>query len=560
MAHPQAVSQYLIGVNNMGTKNLNSATDLITFTRASGGTALRKVSYGNELVTNGTFDTDISGWESSHGNLSHEFDNGTVKLSNTTAYNTWSRQVISGLVVGNTYQVKFSVTNDTQGGGGGSMVGVWENNSDYSDIEKFGYTRGAVKSYTFNFTPTATTSQIRLYKGGKTGVTNFDNISVKEVLYDQPDGTLQLWNHNNNEPRIEYDATGAIKGLLIEEARTNYYPTSTDTWTAYGNGSHVKTIDSSVVNPTGAYGSDKITQTNNFGYSYVGYHASYSTVGTKETYSVYLKSAGHNHVRFRMSNMAGAVNYDFDLSNGNSSLPDIAINSGATGHIEDVGNGWWRCSVTYTTTTSNPYPSIFLMPSADSFDIAQFQGDGTSGVYMWGHQIETGAFPTSYIPTSGSQVTRAVDVATIPRSSFGHHNEASTWLVEFTPTFPSVDTNQPVLYRYGSGYDFYIWSTSANNMTASYMGSASMPYFPITANQTSKIAVALKHGEYLSVCVDGGSVSQNSVLSDTTLHSATVTGQADVDYKLGGDQLGHIKSIKYYPRRLTNTQLQELTT
>ena len=364
----------------------------------------------------------------------------------------------------------------------------------------------------------------------------------------------------NNTPRIEYNADGTVKGLLIEEARTNLYTTSTDTWTAYGNGSHVKTVDSSVVNPAGAYGSDKITHTNNFGYCYVGYHAPYSTVGTKETYSVYLKSAGHNHVRFRMSNMNGHVNYEFDLSNGNSSLPAIAINSGTTGHIEDVGNGWWRCSFTYTALSANPYPSIFLMPSAGNFDITQFQGDGTSGVYMWGHQVETGAFPTSYIPTSGSTVTRAADVAIIPRSSFGHHNEASTWVVEFTPTFPSVDTNQSVLYRNGSGYDFHIWSTSVGTMTAQFMNSAASPSFPITANQTSKIAVVVKNGEYLSVCVDGGSISQNSVLSNTTVHTPTVVGWADVDYVLGGDQLGHIKSIQYYPRRLTNTQLQELTT
>ena len=48
----------------MGTKNLNSATDLITFTRASGGTALRKISYGNELVTNGN-GTTTAGWTTS---------------------------------------------------------------------------------------------------------------------------------------------------------------------------------------------------------------------------------------------------------------------------------------------------------------------------------------------------------------------------------------------------------------------------------------------------------------------------------------------------------------
>ena len=46
----------------MGTKTYDSATDLITFSRASGGTALSKISYGNNLVTNGTFDTDLSGW------------------------------------------------------------------------------------------------------------------------------------------------------------------------------------------------------------------------------------------------------------------------------------------------------------------------------------------------------------------------------------------------------------------------------------------------------------------------------------------------------------------
>jgi len=545
----------------MGTKNFNSATDLITFTRASGGTALRKISYGSELVTNGTFDTDISGWSTSHGTSSSEFDNGTIKLGHT-AYNGWARQVVSGLVVGNTYQVKFSVTNDTQGGGGARMVGMYLNNSDYSYIERFFYTRGAVRSYAFNFTATATTSQLRLYKGSNTGATNFDNVSVKEVFFDQADGTLQLFNHGNNVPRIEYDTTGAVKGLLIEEARTNYYPTSTDTYTAYGNGSHVKTVDSSVVNPTGAYGSDKITHTNNFDYCYVGYHGSYATVGTKETYSVYLKNAGHNHVRLRMSNMGGHVNYDFDLSNGNSSLPDIAINSGATGHIEDVGNGWWRCSVTYTATTVNPYPSIFLMPSADTFDIARFQGDGTSGVYMWGHQIETGAFPTSYIPTTGSTATRAKDVAFIPVSDFGYNHKAGTVLVEFK-------SNKPLSEQFGA---FVLHDGTPNNrimhMTVpnhrGYVRTDSGTQADIAGgnrgatSELVKFALAFAEDDFAATS-NGSSPAPD--ISGTVPSGITrlALGNWYQSY-LGSYLNGHIKSIKYYPRRLTNTQLQELTT
>ena len=113
----------------MGTKQYDSATDLLTFSRASGGTALSKISYGNELVTNGTFDSDLSGWVASHGASTQEFDNGTIKVQHT-GYNGYSRQYLTGLVVGTSYQVNFSVTNDTQGGGGGSFVGIWETNCD----------------------------------------------------------------------------------------------------------------------------------------------------------------------------------------------------------------------------------------------------------------------------------------------------------------------------------------------------------------------------------------------------------------------------------------------
>jgi hypothetical protein len=259
-----------------------------------------------------------------------------------------------------------------------------------------------------------------------------------------------------------------------------------------------------------------------------------------------------------MSNMSGSPSCDFDLSTGQKQVTSSS-DSSVTGAIESIGNGWWRCAMTYTAVKSNPYASVFLIDAMDA-PIQTFQGDGTSSVYVWGSQYESGSFPTSYIPTTGAAATRAGDVAIIPRSSFGHHNEASTWVVEFTPTFPSVDTNQSVLYRNGSGYDFHIWSTSVGTMTAQFMNSAASPSFPITANQTSKIAVVVKNGEYLSVCVDGGSISQNSVASNTTVHTPTVVGWANVDYVLGGDQLGHIKSIKYYPRQLTNTQLQELTT
>ena len=530
----------------MGTKNLNSATDLITFTRASGGTALRKISYGNELVTNGTFDTDISGWNND-GTTSAIVGNQIEVTTVSGVSGSGVNQTIT-TVAGKRY--KFSSDHAPQTGR--ARIEVKDNNVFGSGLGTLSQT-SATGTYEFVFVALSNSTYIRLEAFDTSSVVLFDNVSVKEVLFDQADGTLQLWNHSNNEPRIEYDATGAVKGLLIESARTNLYLNSSDTSTNSSFGI-TKTSDSAV-SPDGTTTADLITPDTSYPRHLFQYSSSYSAGdGSVETYSFYAKSNGYNLIEVSQRNQGGGTVTKFDLS---------AVTATTTGgteilkSIEDVGNGWYRCSAAYITSSVRPYPAIEFLDTDGS---QGFVPDETSGIYFWGHQLEAGSFPSSYIPTSGSTATRAADVATIPRSSFGHHNEASTWVVEFTPTFPSVDTNQLVLYRNGSGYDFHIWSTSVNTMTAQFMNSASSPNFPITANQTSKIAVVVKHGEYLSVCVDGGSISQNSVLSDTTLHTPTVVGYADVDYKIGGDQLGHIKSIKYYPRRLTNTQLQELTT
>jgi hypothetical protein len=537
----------------MGTKQYDSATDLLTFTRASGGTALRKISYGNELVTNGTFDTNTTGWAGNNSYYSPTIESQRLKVfTGASVQWNYAQTSVSGLTIGKSYRFQASsfVGTSTR-----HRISLGTVSGQSDDI--YGQGLGVGFSQTVDTTFTATTTVVYVGLQNTDGVngstTFFDNVSIKEVLFDQADGTLQTHNHSNNVPRIEYDATGAVKGLLIEEARTNLYLNSSDTSTNSSFGI-TKTSDSAV-SPDGTTTADLITPDTSYPRHLFQYSSSYSAGdGSVETYSFYAKSNGYNLIEVSQRNQGGGTVTKFDLS---------AVTATTTGgteilkSIEDVGNGWYRCSAAYITSSVRPYPAIEFLDTDGS---QGFVPDETSGIYFWGHQLEAGSFPSSYIPTSGSTATRAADVATIPRSSFGHHNEASTWVVEFTPTFPSVDTNQLVLYRNGSGYDFHIWSTSVNSMTAQFMNSASSPNFPITANQTSKIAVVVKHGEYLSVCVDGGSISQNSVLSDTTLHTPTVVGYADVDYKIGGDQLGHIKSIKYYPRRLTNTQLQELTT
>ena len=541
----------------MGTKQYDSATDLLTFSRASGGTALRKISYGNELVTNGTFDSDLSGWLASHGTSGQEFDNGTLQVK-YPQYNTYSRQYLTGLVVGNTYQVNFSVTNDTQGSGGGSYVGIWETNSDGSYIERFTYTKGVVGSYTFTFTATSTASQIRLTKGSNTGVTNFDNISVKEVLFDQADGTLQVFNHGNNKPRIEYDATGAVKGLLIEEARTNLQVHSGD----FSNSAWTKsasTVDTSYVAPDGTSTASKLTSTGAGGAS--GVYDNTGFIGTGKTLSCFMK-AGSSGVYGWIEGIVGGTspNATFDLENGT-----VVRSRECDASIESVGNGWFRCVVANTTFGMN----FFSVGGSDNADSNSPWGASslTQGkfIYAWGAQLEAGAFPSSYIPTTGATATRARDLAEIPTSAFGYNNDKGSIAVEFDSNRPigqgygafvlsdGSPTNRILLYVSNQGqYRGFVVSSGAVQADV-FAGSGGAP------SELVKFAVGFSDNNF-AVSLNGA-----TAVTDTSVTIPSGLSKLALGYFYPTDPNtnllnGHIKSIQYYPRQLTNTQLQELTT
>ena len=186
-----------MGVN---TKSFDNASDMITFSRASGGYGLTKVSYGPELVTNGDFATDSdwtkgTGWSISGGVATHS----GVTASNLTQ---------TPFTVGKVYQISWEQS-------GGQFVAVY--GEALTSLLSNSTTDG---SYTVVFAPT--TSDRLDFRTAADGVT-LDNVSVREVTYNSSaaDATLQLIYHPNDVPRIEYALDGTSKGLLAEESRTN---------------------------------------------------------------------------------------------------------------------------------------------------------------------------------------------------------------------------------------------------------------------------------------------------------------------------------------------------
>ena len=534
----------------MGTKNLNSATDLITFTRASGGTALRKVGYGTELVTNGDFSTsDLSDWSESSSNVSLAVVSGQLNVVNSgSGYGYASYSVTSGL----TYIMKVDWIQKE--GQGRMFVGNTFGSNNYFQLMSAG-------THTQTFTATSDTLHIKMFDGYGGSATNiFDNISIKEINLDRATDPLVLYNHPNNTPRIEYNADGTVKGLLIEEARTNSVTYSNDFSDSSWDKINVSLTASSTTSPDGSSNGWKLTAT---GANY--YFRITKTLSTVTTYSIYVKKDNADYVALGAG--GGAKGFVINFSFATETIVDTNQWGGSvyeSSIVENAGNGWYRIIVTGNQNGAGRNIAVFPWDSATAPTVTENHGaTSTNSVYIYGAQTEESkSTPSSYIPTTGSTATRAADVASIPTANFGYNDDAGTVVVNGVSSHKDGDSGVFYLYENNSNFMGAKFSNHnrPNSIQTRVVGSggdnAQLYPTPALANTSVNYAVGFATNN-VSAVIDGGTIE-----SDTDVDLFAVS-QMSIGYRGPYNDLrlnGHIKSIKYYPRRLTDTQLQELTT
>jgi hypothetical protein len=339
-------------------------------------------------------------------------------------------------------------------------------------------------------------------------------------------------------------------GLLIEEQRTNLLLRSDD----YANATWGKTnatIDSNtVVAPDGTLTGDKLVEDTTNGLHYAAQVATVANVSN--SFSVYLKAAGRN---FAAIECTGQFVY-FDLVNGT-----VGLQTNATGSIQSVGNGWFRC--TMISTPSAGARSFIVYPSTTAAaGGVSYAGDGYSGIFIWGAQLEAGAFPTSYIQTVASQVTRAADAASMTGANFSSwYNQAegtlyADWgpcsgpaatggssIVVLTST---VGVNDIEIDAFSSAVRGFIVTNSVTQGLLSDTG--------VNGFNGAKGSLAYKINDFAL------SVNGRTALTDTSAVMPTVNQMLIGAYGSNPGILnGTIRKIAYYPIRCTNAQLQGLT-
>ena len=216
-----------------------------------------------------------------------------------------------------------------------------------------------------------------------------------------------------NQPRLDY-TDSSCPALLLEPQRTNLVEHSEyQSSTIYGN-QDVSIADNAAISPEGLQNAAKIildsgTNTSNGGHSY----PFASTANTDYTISVFAKAGEMRYFTFTYGSSAAGGGH-FDLQEG--TLLGTITNgqySNESASIEDYGNGWYRLVVSLTdnSSVSGRYLSMKPSPSASVPTNNNYSstGDGTSGAYIYGFQLEEGSYATSYIPTYGTSQTRNND-------------------------------------------------------------------------------------------------------------------------------------------------------
>ena len=377
-----------------------------------------------------------------------------------------------------------------------------------------------------------------------------------------------------NQPRFDYDpVTGECKGLLIEESRTNSLTYSSDFSQSVWTKTRSNILSNAAIAPDGTNTAFKLYNDTTVNASHRLTSTAIVTAGLAlPTGSIFVKAAEYSRVLMSVIRDNGTafagLEVAFDLKTG-TIITNLGY-SGVTGRIEPYGNGWYRISVISTVAATTNYAIRINLLNVFLSSAGTYSGDNTSGIYVWGAQLEAGSFPTSYIPTTASIVPRSADNAQMTGTNFSswYNSSEGTLFVVASPStngaysgfiyLLGTDFNNGITYLRQSDYQpvFRIRSGQRDEYSKAINGAVG--FGQIWTNAIAlKSAISFKTNDFNSF-VSGVPITGSRATAGTL---PTFTGPLYLGgLNAGSNSLnGTISRLTYYPRALKPNQLQYLT-
>ena len=347
-----------------------------------------------------------------------------------------------------------------------------------------------------------------------------------------------------NQARFDYDPTsiGTPRGLLIEGSANNLATYSNDfsnaIWTLDTSGGTIPAV--STVSQTGPDGASTVTR-------------------------ITFNKTGGTFSRIRQ-NLSGTASQPYTMSvwmkantaSGGAATQNVGlrIGSDAAGFNCVVTTTWKRFQYTYALSGTNAEAQIMLWDNIVG-------NDETADVLVYGCQIEAGNGASSYIPTGASTGSRAADKCISDSISGWYTQGIGTVLVSARPLL----TTSRTYWNFSAGASvprIQLYSSGGTDVTA-YLenpsGTGANIAFPtgsISNGTLFKAAWAFQTGSH-AACVNGNAVATSSTSSPAVPTSGMTRFSVGHRYDEFNQFYGHIASVKYWPTRLANADLQALT-
>jgi hypothetical protein len=378
-----------------------------------------------------------------------------------------------------------------------------------------------------------------------------------------------------NSTATYIDEDGLIKTALANVPRFDYYDSLDPSLLLEPQGANLITysedisdsswifinVDKNLIqlkNPSGTLGVYEIASNSNNTTHFIETTAYNATSGVDYTFSFFAKINGSNFVQVALSTGFNSLYQNFNLLDG--TLGNGNLTSGYSSSIEPFDNGWYRISVKGNTISANArFLTVPILTDIASRN-PSFSGDGSLGVYAWGFQKEQSSFTTSYIPTSGTTVTKLADVVDGAGDVNTFNSEEGVLYAEIAALANNGTFRQISINNATNSNMIQIDYTTTNNQIRGIVVSGGVYVAILTfilSDITINSKVALKFSE------NDFSLWFNGVKVATDSSGVTPTNLSALFLSNGGGTnnfFGKCKDLRVYNTALTDSELTELTT
>jgi hypothetical protein len=357
----------------------------------------------------------------------------------------------------------------------------------------------------------------------------------------------------NGVSRLNYPMIdGVVKGCphhILEPQRTNLVQYSEDFSQSYWTKSGLLATTSGQLSPKGDLSAFKLVEDTSNGLHRI--QMQNQSGSGNIVYSIFAKYESKEIIYIQQP--WSSNNAWFNIKQG------IVLSSvNCIASIENQGNGWYKCAVVATNVSSGLNGFYFGLSNQDgSFT---YSGNGTSSASFWGAQIEQGSYPTSYIPTNGTAVTRSAETAYGSGDASTFNDSEGVLMAEISALANDL-TNRYIVLGTTSNNVYIRYQNSSNSLRCNVTVNGSSQFIAIfnlddeTIN--SKISVKYKENDF-SLYVNGFKLKTD--LGGSTFTNGTLTELA-FDNGLSNQFpfYGNIKQLQYFDTVLNDNELETLT-